>query len=298
MPFYPTLFDCFRQMLCAVGEIHRHKVVHCDIKPANFLLFNGKTVKLSDLVLARRIGTEDTHVSRDVQCGTLRYMAPECVFQPANLLFYCGNGSSSGSGSSGSGSSEGEGNAETGPGGVAGGGEEDAGCAPGTATGSSKNNNKVDLVELEVEPEAKRMKILNSAEPEARLHQAEADDAQLQTLQRGLGNRQHGEGDRRPPPPANKLRRTPPAAFHVRPSADVWSLGIVLYSLLYLQAPFEELEMLAGGARGLMFAISDPRVEIRTCFGIWLRWRKNVCSAYQETAGLVRRCWKLGPASR
>ncbi len=137
MPFH-EIRNCWGQMVQAVGVIHHHHIVHSDVKPANFLMVRGQ-IKLSDFGLARSLDENQSHVSRAGQCGTIRYMAPETFFQPANA------------------------------------------------------------------------------------------------------------GDTNSP-------------LKVKSSSDVWSLGIILYSLLYLQAPFEQLEKFRGSR--IMFAISDPRVKI------------------------------------
>ncbi|QDT01006.1 serine/threonine protein kinase [Adhaeretor mobilis] len=62
-----------KQMLAGVAYAHGEKILHCDIKPENFILFEGNHLRLSDFGVAR--------VSRrTVQgsgAGTLGYMAPE-----------------------------------------------------------------------------------------------------------------------------------------------------------------------------------------------------------------------------
>eukprot|EP00392_Amoebophrya_sp_AT5.2_P004151 g4159.t1 len=151
--------ECFLQMLRGLEHIHRHKIVHSDVKPANFLLVRGR-IKLSDFGLARRIQDGQTHVSRHAQCGTVRFMAPEQIFQPANVC-----------------------------------GATDDGFG-GAAFGVDRSRNLC-------------------------------------------------------------------APFHLKPSVDVWSVGIVLYLMLYLQTPFQQLERKLGGCRmSIMFAISDPRVQV------------------------------------
>eukprot|EP00392_Amoebophrya_sp_AT5.2_P008543 g8571.t1 len=148
------VFECWSQMVCAVGHIHRHKIVHSDVKPANFLLVRGR-VKLSDFGLARQILDDHSHVSRHQQCGTIRFMAPEQIFQPENVCHAF----------------------------------------------------------------------------------------------RNLKN-------------ARKSKSSSNAMFHLKPSADVWSLGVILYQLLYLETPFQQLEKQLGSGVRTMFAISDPRVQV------------------------------------
>jgi eukaryotic-like serine/threonine-protein kinase len=62
-----------RQMLEAVAYAHRQKIIHCDIKPENFILFPGNQLKLADFGIAKV-------AQRTVQgcgTGTVGYMAPE-----------------------------------------------------------------------------------------------------------------------------------------------------------------------------------------------------------------------------
>lgn len=69
----------WQQMLEAVRTIHEAKIVHGDLKPANFLIVAG-TLKLIDFGIAKAIPTEDTtKIFRDVQVGTPNYMSPEAL---------------------------------------------------------------------------------------------------------------------------------------------------------------------------------------------------------------------------
>ncbi|CAD7970722.1 unnamed protein product, partial [Amoebophrya sp. A120] len=78
----PMILHCFTQMVAAVRFIHSKNILHFDLKPANFLLFNQRTkIKLSDFGLARVLEHDKTHVSRDGHCGTVLYMAPEAFHQ-------------------------------------------------------------------------------------------------------------------------------------------------------------------------------------------------------------------------
>lgn len=70
----------WRQILEAVRVIHHERIVHSDLKPANFLLVNGR-LKLIDFGIAKRMPSETTHISRDASVGTISYMAPEAVKQ-------------------------------------------------------------------------------------------------------------------------------------------------------------------------------------------------------------------------
>lgn len=61
------------QMVEAVAHAHRQKVIHCDIKPENFILFPQNVIRLSDFGIAR---VAQTTVSGN-GTGTVGYMAPE-----------------------------------------------------------------------------------------------------------------------------------------------------------------------------------------------------------------------------
>ena len=68
----------WEQMLLCVAAIHSEKIVHSDLKPANFLLVSGR-LKLIDFGIAKAIGNDTTNISRDQQVGTVNYMSPEAI---------------------------------------------------------------------------------------------------------------------------------------------------------------------------------------------------------------------------
>ncbi|KAK3826778.1 MAG: hypothetical protein J3R72DRAFT_457538 [Linnemannia gamsii] len=68
----------WRQMLEAVQVIHDLKIVHSDLKPANFLLVEG-SLKLIDFGIANAIANDTTNVHREGQLGTANYMSPEAI---------------------------------------------------------------------------------------------------------------------------------------------------------------------------------------------------------------------------
>ncbi|CAD7962388.1 unnamed protein product, partial [Amoebophrya sp. A25] len=69
--------------------IHHRKIVHLDLKPANFLLVRGK-IKLSDFGLGGRpLAEHEGFVARQGQCGTPRYMAPEAFWQRESPEVFC-----------------------------------------------------------------------------------------------------------------------------------------------------------------------------------------------------------------
>jgi hypothetical protein len=69
----------WQQMLSAVHSIHDERIIHSDLKPANFLFVRG-ALKLIDFGIAKAIQTDDTqNVYRESQVGTLNYMSPEAI---------------------------------------------------------------------------------------------------------------------------------------------------------------------------------------------------------------------------
>lgn len=65
--------DYAEQMLDAVAYAHQHRVIHCDIKPENFLIFPDDRIRLADFGIAKV-------ARRTIQgsgSGTMGYMAPE-----------------------------------------------------------------------------------------------------------------------------------------------------------------------------------------------------------------------------
>ncbi|CAO3696588.1 unnamed protein product [Umbelopsis ramanniana] len=68
----------WEQMLEAVHAIHQQKIVHSDLKPANFILVQG-ALKLIDFGIAKAIPNDTTNIQRDIQVGTLNYMSPEAI---------------------------------------------------------------------------------------------------------------------------------------------------------------------------------------------------------------------------
>lgn len=73
-----TLMRFWNQMLQSVAYIHRCGVVHCDLKPANFLLSKGK-LKLIDFGIASHIPTGSTCIVKSFQAGTIDYVCPEAL---------------------------------------------------------------------------------------------------------------------------------------------------------------------------------------------------------------------------
>ncbi|KAJ8454299.1 hypothetical protein ONZ45_g19359 [Pleurotus djamor] len=74
----------WQQMLQAVHVIHEEKIVHSDLKPANFVLVKGQ-LKLIDFGIANAIANDTTNIQRDAQIGTVNYMSPEAIELPDGM---------------------------------------------------------------------------------------------------------------------------------------------------------------------------------------------------------------------
>ena len=69
----------WQQMLSAVHSIHEERIIHSDLKPANFLFVRG-ALKLIDFGIAKAIQSEDTtNIYRENTIGTVNYMSPEAI---------------------------------------------------------------------------------------------------------------------------------------------------------------------------------------------------------------------------
>lgn len=68
----------WREMLLCVEAVHNLNIIHSDLKPANFLLVQGR-LKLIDFGIANAIQDDTVNVHRESQVGTLNYMSPEAI---------------------------------------------------------------------------------------------------------------------------------------------------------------------------------------------------------------------------
>lgn len=68
-----TAMDMAEQIIRAAAHAHAHRVIHCDIKPENVIVFPGNRIRLADFGIAK----VSQKTVRGSGTGTVGYMAPE-----------------------------------------------------------------------------------------------------------------------------------------------------------------------------------------------------------------------------
>ena len=68
-----TCLDYAEQLLAALAHAHAHRIIHCDVKPDNIILFHGGILRLTDFGVAK----VNLHTRTGTSAGTMGYMAPE-----------------------------------------------------------------------------------------------------------------------------------------------------------------------------------------------------------------------------
>jgi serine/threonine-protein kinase len=69
-----TAIDYAEQVLAAVAHAHENRIIHCDIKPDNFVLFPDDQLKLADFGFSK---VAQRTLKQGSGSGTVGYMAPE-----------------------------------------------------------------------------------------------------------------------------------------------------------------------------------------------------------------------------
>ncbi|KAK4142116.1 kinase-like domain-containing protein [Dichotomopilus funicola] len=82
----------WKEMVECVQSVHQKDIIHTDLKPANFVLAQGR-LKVIDFGIANAIQTDMTvNVHRDAQIGTPNYMSPESLMDSKEYALTSGAG--------------------------------------------------------------------------------------------------------------------------------------------------------------------------------------------------------------
>lgn len=73
----PTGIDLMVKACKAIGYAHRAGLVHCDVKPHNFLVTPDNQLKVTDFGIARALASINPEEESDVVWGSPQYFAPE-----------------------------------------------------------------------------------------------------------------------------------------------------------------------------------------------------------------------------
>lgn len=65
-----------RQILSALAHVHKHGIIHSDIKPQNIVIVGSGKVKLMDFGIAKTLASQTDEIA-DVAVGTVQYVSPE-----------------------------------------------------------------------------------------------------------------------------------------------------------------------------------------------------------------------------
>ncbi len=68
-----TALDISEQIIRATAHAHAHRIIHCDIKPDNVIVFPGNHIRLADFGIAK----VSQKTVQGCGTGTVGYMAPE-----------------------------------------------------------------------------------------------------------------------------------------------------------------------------------------------------------------------------
>ncbi len=85
-----TFLDIALQLAQSLGDLHAHRIIHKDIKPANIIVnLTTNQVKITDLSIASRLTFENQALTNPNRLeGTLLYMSPEQTGRMNRIIDY------------------------------------------------------------------------------------------------------------------------------------------------------------------------------------------------------------------
>ncbi len=72
-----TFLSLFYELASALGEAHRHGIIHRDVKPINVIVLEGPKAVLTDFGIAAALTVDNRLTSPGILMGTPAYMSPE-----------------------------------------------------------------------------------------------------------------------------------------------------------------------------------------------------------------------------
>ncbi len=86
-PEFEKIIEYCTQILEGLADLHRNKIIHCDIKPSNIKIVPERGIVILDLGIIRKIKDLEEVLSDEKFNGTIGYGAPEFLFgDPLNEI--------------------------------------------------------------------------------------------------------------------------------------------------------------------------------------------------------------------
>ncbi|KAJ2946712.1 hypothetical protein O0L34_g12770 [Tuta absoluta] len=220
----------WEEMLHAVNYIHENGVIHADLKPANFLLVSGR-LKLIDFGIASAISSDATSVVRSQATGTYSYISPEALV----------------GGAGGYGATQGEAPIKVGT----------AGSSDATSVVRAQATGTYSYISPEALVGGAGGYGATQGEAPIKVGTAGSSDATSVVRAQATGTYSYISPEALVGGAGGYGATQGEAPIKISFRSDVWSLGCILYSMVYGRTPFGHIPNLAKLA-----AILDPNHRI------------------------------------